>query len=117
MEFTDDLYEKLAFGKNAGYDLRNDTLENHLKTILDAVIDAEDEESERKIDAHDVIDLSRFLGILGSQKIQCTLRYNERPPVSYIIKTERHSSCRCWIHDRYFWEARQCDNKYRHRSE
>ncbi len=93
MEFTDDLYEKLAFGKNAGYDLRNDTLENHLKTILDAVIDAENEEFERKIDAHAVIDLSRFLGILGSQKIQCTLRYKERPPVSYIIKTERHSSC------------------------
>ena len=34
-----------------------------------------------------------FLGILGSQKIQCTFIYKEQPPVSYIIKTRSSSSC------------------------
>ena len=83
---------KITFGKNAGYDLRKGTFETHLKTILEAMVDAENEEKERKIDMHEVIDMSKFLAVIGSQKIQCTLRCKEQPPVSYIIKTRRSSA-------------------------
>jgi hypothetical protein len=93
MEFMGNLFEKLAFVRNAGQDLRKGALENHLKAALDAMLDAESEDGTRKIDAHSVIDMSRFLRILGSQKIQCTLRCEGHSPVSYIIKTEQHSSC------------------------
>ena len=93
MEFMGNLFEKLAFVRNAGQDLRKGALENHLKATLDAMLDAESEDGMRKIDAHSVIDMSRFLRIFGSQKIQCTLRCKEHPPVSYIIKTEQRSSC------------------------
>jgi hypothetical protein len=92
-EFMGDLFEKLAFVKIAGNDLRKGSLENHLNVVLDAILDAESEEEEKKIDAHSVIEMSRFLGILGSQKIQCTLRCEGHSPVSYVIKTESHSSC------------------------
>ncbi len=93
VEFMDDFFKKLAFGRSAGDDLRNGALENHLKAVLDAILDAESEEGARKIDVHNVIDMSRFLEVLGPQKIQCTLRCKGHPPVSYIIKTKRYSSC------------------------
>ncbi len=90
-DFIDDIVGKITFGRNVGCDLRKGAFENHLKAVLEAIVDAESEERVRKIDMHDVIEMSRVLGILGSQKIQCTLTYKEQPPVSYIIKTKRSS--------------------------
>jgi len=92
-DFLGDIFEKVTFGRNAGCDLRKGEFENHLEAVLEAIVDAESEEKERKIGAHNVIEMSRFLGILGSQKIQCTFTYEEQPPVSYIMKTRRSSSC------------------------
>ncbi|MBE0511808.1 radical SAM protein [Candidatus Bathyarchaeota archaeon] len=90
--FIEDIVGKVRFGRNAGCDLRKKEFENHLNAVLEAIVDAESEEKERKIDMHDVIEMSRFLGILGSQKIQCAFIYKEQPPVSYIIKTKSGSS-------------------------
>ena len=91
-DFWEDIFEKVTFGRNAGCDLRKGEFENHLKAVLEAIVDAESEERARKIGMHDVVEMSRFLGILGSQKIQCTFIYKEQPPVSYIIKTKSSSS-------------------------
>ncbi|MCW4015658.1 MAG: hypothetical protein NWF06_04750, partial [Candidatus Bathyarchaeota archaeon] len=91
-EFVDDSAEKISFGKNAGYNLREGTFETHLKAILEAIKDAENDDQTRKINMHEVIEMSKFLAVLGSQKIQCTLRCNDYPPVSYIIKTRRSSA-------------------------
>jgi len=91
-DFVEEIIGKVTCGRNAGCDLRNGEFENHLKAVLEAIVDAENEEKERKISMHDVIEMSRFLGILGSQKIQCTFIYKEQPPVSYIIKTTSSSS-------------------------
>jgi hypothetical protein len=33
-EFVSDSAGKIAFGKNAGYDLRKETIETHIKAIL-----------------------------------------------------------------------------------
>ena len=93
-DFVDDIVGKMTFGKDAGFDLRGGAFENHLKAVLEAIVDAESEERVRKIGMHDVLEMSRFLRILGSQKIQCTLMYKEQPPVSYIIKTRCSSSGR-----------------------
>ena len=90
--FVDDSVGKITFGKNAGYDLRKGSFETHIKAIFEAIVDAESEEKDRKIDMHEVVEMSKFLAVLGSQKIQCTLRCKEQPPVSYIIKTRRHSA-------------------------
>ena len=38
---------------------------------------------------HQVIDMTRFLAILGPQTIQLTVRYRNRPLTSYIMKTTR----------------------------
>lgn len=91
-DFVEDIIQKVAFGRNAGSDMRKGEFENHLKAVLEAIVDAESEE-ERKIGVHNVIEMSRFLGILGSQKIQLTFTCKEQLPVSYIMKTRSSSSC------------------------
>ncbi|MFC1905173.1 hypothetical protein ACFLXT_05405, partial [Chloroflexota bacterium] len=79
-------------GRNAGYNLRGEEIENHIRTILDAIADAEMEEGERKVCMHKIIEMSRFLKILGPQVIQITLSCDSRPqPVSYVIKTTSSS--------------------------
>jgi len=92
-DFVEDIIAKVTFGRDAGCDLRKGEFEYHLKAVLEAIVDAESEEKERKVNMHDVIEMSRFLGILGSQKIQGTFIYKEQLPVSYIIKTRSSSSC------------------------
>lgn len=85
-DFIDDIIAKVKFARNAGYDLREGELEDHIKAVLDAIVDAETEEKERMIRIHDVIEMSRFLTILGPQTIQITLRCDSQA-VSYVIKT------------------------------
>jgi len=89
-DFIDEIIAKLKFIRNAGYDLRKGELEDHIKAVLGAIVDAETEEKERKICMHDVIEMSRFLKILGPQTIQITLRYGSQV-VSYVIKTTNRS--------------------------
>ena len=77
---------KAKFARNAGYDMINGEIEDYVKVVLDAIIDAEMEENGRKISMHDVIEMSRFLKILGPQVIQITLKCDNQI-VSYVIKT------------------------------
>ena len=85
-EFICDIIAKAKFARNAGYDLRNGEIEDYAKVVLDAIIDAEMEENGRKISMHDVIEMSRFLKILGPQVIQIALKCDNQI-VSYVIKT------------------------------
>jgi len=89
-DFIDDLIAKVKFARNASYDLREGELEDHIKAVLGALVDAETEEKERKICIHDVIEMSRFLKILGPQIIQITLRCDSQA-VSYVMKTTSRS--------------------------
>jgi len=90
-DFIDDVIAKVKFARNAGYDLKEEGFEDQIRVVLDAIVDAEMDEKERKIYAHDVIEMPKFLKILGSQIIQITLTYNGHAPVSYIIKTTNKS--------------------------
>ena len=85
--FTEKVINIVQFAKNAGDDVRQGELGDHLDVILEAVLDAETEEKVRKIDVHSVIEMSRFLGILGSQIVQITFKCKEHAPVSYVIET------------------------------
>ncbi len=85
-DFIYDMIAKAKFARNAGYDMINGEIEDYVKVVLDAIIDAEMEENWRKISMHDVIEMSRFLKILGPQVIQITLKCDNQI-VSYVIKT------------------------------
>ena len=85
-DFIYEIIAKVKFARNAGYDLRDGKIKKHAKVVLDAIKDAETEENKRKIYMHDIIEMSRFLKILGSQIIQITLTCDGQT-VSYVIKT------------------------------
>jgi len=55
------------------------------------MVDAEAEEEQRRIDIGSVVEISRFLDILGTQKMQFTINYKELTPISYIVKTTKSS--------------------------
>jgi magnesium-protoporphyrin IX monomethyl ester (oxidative) cyclase len=85
-DFIYDIIAKAKFARNAGYDMINGGIEDYVKVALDAIIDAEMEENGRKIFMQDVIEMSRFLKILGPQVIQIALKCDNQV-VSYVIKT------------------------------
>ena len=89
-DFVDEIIAKVKFAKNAGCDLREEGFEDHIKAVLSAIVDAETEEKQRKKCMHSVVDMARFLKILGSQTIQVTIRYKSQA-VSYVVKTTNRS--------------------------
>jgi len=89
-DFMDEIIAKAKFARNAGYDLREGDLEDHIKAVLGALVDAENEEKEREICIPDVVEMPRFLKILGPQTIQITLR-SDGQAVSYVMKTTSRS--------------------------
>jgi radical SAM superfamily enzyme YgiQ (UPF0313 family) len=86
MDFAGEVRGKLAFAKDAGDDLREGGIKDHVESFLDAMIDAKAEESKRNIPVQDIIEASRFLRILGPQMIRVTLTHGEKS-AGYMIKT------------------------------
>ena len=83
--FFDEVFSKLNFARNAGFNLRKECFEDQIKQFLEASIDAIEEESDRELQINDIIEMSRVLKIMGSQIIQISLIYNGNI-ISYIIK-------------------------------
>jgi len=88
--FIEDVFAKLYFIKNAGFDLREHATLEHVNIIMDAIVDAEKEEKNRNIYAHNVLEMSNFLKILGSQTIQIVLQSDSKI-ISYYIQTTGNS--------------------------
>lgn len=83
--FVHDLLSKLEFLNNAGNDLRKEKMVEHSAIFLDAIIDAEKDESN-KVFMDEAIEMSKLLRILGPQVIQVSLKYEDKT-ASYIFKT------------------------------
>ena len=89
--FIMDRVVQLTFLGKAGYTQQTST-ENmipHFKVFLEAMADPHVEKYTRKLGMHQVIDMTRFLAILGSQTIQLTISYKNKPLTSYIMKTTK----------------------------
>jgi hypothetical protein len=76
----------LGFLTNNGTELQKGNFEKHIKTFLEAYIDPRVEAYTRKVGVHEVLEMTRFLKILGPQKIQCTLSLDDTY-ASFIFKT------------------------------
>lgn len=48
-------------------------------------------ERTSKMHIHEFIEMARFLHLIGSQKVQISIIFNQRPIMSVIIKTNRHA--------------------------
>jgi len=86
VDFTRERTLNISFMANNGNKLQKDNLSQHIKTFLEAYIDPRVETYTRTVGVHEVLEMTRFLRILGSQKIQCTLSLDDTT-VSFVFKT------------------------------
>ena len=86
VDFTRERTLNLGFMANNGNELQKDNFGQHIKTFLEAYVDPRVETYTRTVGVHEVLEMTRFLRILGSQKIQCTLSLDDAT-VSFVFKT------------------------------
>jgi len=89
MKFITDRMHNLEFSVDAGLQLQEGNFSQHAREFLDASPDPEIKKYTEKVGMHNVIEMSRFLNLLGEQKIQLSLRNDGMPPISWIFKTTK----------------------------
>jgi hypothetical protein len=88
VDFVKERTMNLSFMADNGTELQKDNFEKHIKIFLEAYVDPRVEAYTRRIGVHEVLEMTRFLKILGPQKIQCTLSL-ENTTASFIFKTTK----------------------------
>jgi radical SAM superfamily enzyme YgiQ (UPF0313 family) len=80
----------LGFMANNGNELQKANFGKHIKTFLEAYADPRVEAYTRTVGVHEVLEISKFLRILGPQKIQCTLSLGDAK-ASFVFKTTKET--------------------------
>jgi len=88
LDFAQERIFNLGFMTNNGATLQKDNFERHIATFLEAYIDPRVEAYTRQVGVHEVLEMNRFLRLLGTQTIQCTLRIGDTT-TSFIFKTNK----------------------------
>jgi len=91
MKFINDRIHDLEFSVNAGSQLQKENLSKHVKEFLAASSDPTIKRYTEAVGMHNVIEMSRFLNLLGNQTIQFTVRNDGAPPISWIFKTTKNT--------------------------
>ena len=86
VDFIQERTLNLGFMANNGNDLQKGNFDKHVKTFLEAYVDPRVEAYTRTVGVQEVLEISKFIRILGPQKIQCTLSLNNLT-VSFVFKT------------------------------
>lgn len=86
MDFIQERSLNLGFMANNGNDLQKGNFEQHIRTFLEAYVDPRVEEYTRTVGVHEALEITKFLRILGSQNIQCTLNLDETV-ISFVFRT------------------------------
>ena len=89
MKFITDRMHNLEFSVDAGLQLQEGNFSQHAREFLDASPDPEIKKYTEKVGMHNIIEMSRFLNLLGEQKIQLSIRNDGTPPTSWIFKTTK----------------------------
>ena len=88
VDFIHERALNVNFMLNNGKELQKDNFSRHIKAFLEAYPDPCVEAYTRKVGFHNVVEMSRFLRILGPQTVQCTLNLDDTA-VSFIFKTTK----------------------------
>ncbi|MEA2055534.1 MAG: radical SAM protein [Candidatus Thermoplasmatota archaeon] len=91
MNFVIDRLHDLEFSVNAGSQLQEGNLSKHAQEFLDASPDPNIKKYTETVGMHNIIEMSRFLKLLGDQTIQITVRNNGIAPTSWVLKTTKNS--------------------------
>jgi radical SAM superfamily enzyme YgiQ (UPF0313 family) len=89
MKFIDDRIHDLEFSVNAGSQLQKGNFSQHAREFLEESPNLAIKEYTENVGMHNVIEMSRFLKLLGSQTIQLTVKNDGIPPTSWIFKTTK----------------------------
>jgi len=89
MKFIADRIHDLEFSVNAGLQLQEGNFSQHAKEFIDASPDPAIKEYTENVGMHNVIEMSRFLKLLGAQTIQLTVKNDGTTPTSWIFKTTK----------------------------
>ena len=90
VDFIQERALNLGFMANNGNELQKGNFDQHVKTFLEAYVDPRVEAYTRAVGVHEVLEITKFLRILGPQKIQCTLSLDDTT-VSFVFKTTSDS--------------------------
>jgi len=88
VDFARERTLNVGFLANNGTNLQQDNFGQHIKTFLEAYVDPRVERYTKTVGVHEVLELRRFLRILGHQKIQCTLNLDDTI-ISFVFKTTK----------------------------
>ncbi|NLE04650.1 MAG: radical SAM protein [Crenarchaeota archaeon] len=86
VEFVKERSLNLGFMTNNGNELQKDNFDQHVKTFLEAYVDPRVEDYTKTVGVQDVLEISKFLRVLGPQTLQCTLNLDGMM-VSFIFET------------------------------
>jgi hypothetical protein len=88
VDFIRERSREAGFLINAGSEVKRANFGSYVKIFLRAYADSSVEDYTRAEGVHHIFEMSRFLHILGPQKIQCTLRFEDET-ISFIFRTTR----------------------------
>jgi hypothetical protein len=89
MHFIQERVIDAKFLGKAGSSLKKEDFGRNAKLFLNAYADPRVEEYTKKEGVHNILEMTRFLKILGTQKIQCSFNLDKDAKVSLILKTDK----------------------------
>jgi radical SAM superfamily enzyme YgiQ (UPF0313 family) len=91
LDFIIDRAVDMQFLGKAGSSLKKGDFGRYMKLFLEAYADPRVEAYTRKIGVHNVLEMSRFLRILGPQTLQFTLNFDKDSGISFVLKTTKET--------------------------
>jgi magnesium-protoporphyrin IX monomethyl ester (oxidative) cyclase len=88
VNFVLDRAVEAGFLIHAGNEVKKDSFNDYIQVFLQAYADTSVEAYTKEVEISSILEMTRFLGILGPQKIQFTLRSGEEI-TSFIFKTTK----------------------------
>jgi len=104
-EALDHFMERVDFILNAGRDYQPEESAYFGRVFLQAQVNPYTKIRTSKIGFHNVIDLARFLKVMGDQKFQITLSLNGEPFAHYVMKIDGKKVHYLDITDKYQKDA------------
>jgi radical SAM superfamily enzyme YgiQ (UPF0313 family) len=89
IDFILERANEIQFMGKAGKKLKKEEFKKYIEIFLEAYVDPRVESYTKKVGVHNIIDMSRFLKILGAQTIQFSLNLN-KSVISFVLKTKKN---------------------------
>jgi radical SAM superfamily enzyme YgiQ (UPF0313 family) len=90
MKFISDRISDIKVGAGSGFQVQENNFAIHVQRILETIPDPEVKKYTKKVGIQNIIEMSRFLRILGNQTIQITIHDNGSASVSWVLKSTKH---------------------------